>query len=294
MYGHILPLARKMKDGVESKGLQADIFLLPETLDDFVLSKMAAPEKPSEIPTASNATLKEYDAFLFGIPTRFGNVPAQFSTFFDATGSLWMEGALYGKCAGLFVSTGTPGAQEMTARNFLSTLAHHGMIYVPLGCASAFAQLTNLSEPRGGSAWGAGTYAGATGERAASELELDVARIQGEEFAKVLIPKPKKSGSNAEAEKVDVAQTVEDHKAAEALKETTDEQKPSSAGQKESTLEESSQKEEDPEESALNEKPGLEEKTKVQPKSEKRTTNPADKEKDKSSGGMCGCKCIIM
>ena len=33
------------------------------------------------------------------------------------------------------------------------------VIYVPLGYAKTFGQLTNLSEVRGGSPWGAGTFA---------------------------------------------------------------------------------------------------------------------------------------
>lgn len=65
-----------------------------------------------------------------------------------------------GKYAGIFVSTGTPGGgQESTAIAAASTLAHHGIIYVPLGYKTAFSQLANLTEVRGGSPWGAGTFA---------------------------------------------------------------------------------------------------------------------------------------
>ena len=82
---------------------------------------------------------------MFGIPTRYGNYPAQFKAFWDATGSLWAQGALAGKIAGIFVSTGTPGGgQESTAMNALSCLTHHGIIYVPLGYANCFAQLAKL------------------------------------------------------------------------------------------------------------------------------------------------------
>jgi NAD(P)H dehydrogenase (quinone) len=104
--------------------------------------------------------LATYDAFLFGIPTRYGNMPAQWKTFWDATGKLWADGKLWGKYAGIFVSTATPGGgQESTVIATLSTLTHHGIIYVPLGYKTAFPILANLSEPRGGSPWGAGTFA---------------------------------------------------------------------------------------------------------------------------------------
>jgi NAD(P)H dehydrogenase (quinone) len=68
----------------------------------------------------------------------------------------------------------------------MSTLAHHGIIYVPLGYATAFGQLTNLSEVHGGSPWGAGTFAGADGSRQPTALELEIAEIQGEGFYKAV------------------------------------------------------------------------------------------------------------
>lgn len=64
----------------------------------------------------------------------------------------------------------------------MSTLAHHGIIYVPLGYAKSFAQLTDLSEVHGGSPWAAGTFAGGDGSRQPSALELEIATIQGDTF----------------------------------------------------------------------------------------------------------------
>jgi multimeric flavodoxin WrbA len=120
---------------------------------------MHAPPK-SGIPIITPDILEGYDAFLFGIPTRYGNFPAQFKAFWDSTGQQWAGGKFWGKYAGVFVSTaGHGGGQESTVMNTMSTLAHHGIIYVPLGYAKAFGQLTNLSEVHGGSPWGAGTFA---------------------------------------------------------------------------------------------------------------------------------------
>ncbi|KAI5296265.1 Minor allergen Alt a 7 [Ascosphaera atra] len=64
----------------------------------------------------------------------------------------------------------------------MSTFAHHGLIYVPLGYGEAFPALANLSELRGGSSWGAGTFAGGDGSRQPSKLELELAQIQGKTF----------------------------------------------------------------------------------------------------------------
>lgn len=120
---------------------------------------MHAPPK-SSYPVIDTHKLLEYDAVLFGIPTRYGNFPAQWKAFWDRTGGIWASGGYWGKYAGLFISTGTPGGgQESTAIASMSTLAHHGFVYVPLGYKNVFPLLANLDEVHGGSPWGAGTFA---------------------------------------------------------------------------------------------------------------------------------------
>jgi NAD(P)H dehydrogenase (quinone) len=187
LYGHIQKLAEAEKEGLKKAGIEADLYQVPETLPQEVLTKMYAPPKDSSIPIATAEALTKYDAFLFGVPTRYGNFPAQWKSFWDSTGSLWASGALYGKFAGIFVSTGTPGGgQETTVINSLSTLTHHGIIFVPLGYKHTFAQFSNLTEVRGGSPWGAGSFAGADGSRQPSAMELEVATTQGETFGKLV------------------------------------------------------------------------------------------------------------
>ncbi|KAJ3515715.1 hypothetical protein NLJ89_g1587 [Agrocybe chaxingu] len=182
LYGHIGKLAESIKAGIASKGGNATIYQVPETLSEDILAILHAPPKP-DYPIATLETLSEYDGFLFGIPTRFGNMPVQWKAFWDATGPLWAKGTLAGKYAGVFVSTaGQGGGQETTIINTLSTLSHHGVIYVPLGYSRTFAQFTNLEEIRGGSPWGAGTFASSDGSRQPSKLELEVAEIQGQLF----------------------------------------------------------------------------------------------------------------
>jgi len=182
MYGHIQKLAEAEKEGLKKAGIEADLFQVPETLPQEVLTKMHAPPK-SDIPVIDAKTLESYDAFLFGIPTRYGNFPAQWKAFWDTTGGQWGSGGYFGKYAGVFISTGTMGGgQESTAIASMSTLAHHGIIYVPLGYAKTFPQLTNITEVRGGSPWGAGTFSAADGSRQPSALELELATIQGETF----------------------------------------------------------------------------------------------------------------
>lgn len=184
MYGHVKTMAQAEVKGIQAAGGTADLFQIPETLSDDVLAKMHAPAKPTDVKVLSDpATLAEYDAFLIGIPTRFGNFPAQWKAFWDRTGAQWQSGAFAGKFAGLFISTSSPGGgQESTAIAAMSTLAHHGISYVPLGYATAFGQLTNLTEVHGGSPWGAGTFSAGDGSRQPSALELEIAEIQGKSF----------------------------------------------------------------------------------------------------------------
>lgn len=108
---------------------------------------------------------------------------SQMKALFDATGSLWSTGALAGKPAALFTSSGTQGGgQETTILTALTQLVHHGMIFVPPGYTHG-SSLFDVEEVRGGSPWGAGTFAAADGSRQPSEKELAAAKHQGAYFA---------------------------------------------------------------------------------------------------------------
>nr|GAT52634.1 flavoprotein [Mycena chlorophos] len=182
MYGHIAKMAEAVKTGVEQGGGTATIFQIAETLPEEILTKMHAPPK-GNYPVIDPTTLATYDAFILGIPTRYGSMPGQWKAFWDASGGLWASGGLYGKYAGVFVSSaGLGGGQEMTVSSVISTFAHHGILFVPLGYKNTFAQLTNIEEVHGGSPWGAGTLASSDGSRQPSALELDVATLQGKAF----------------------------------------------------------------------------------------------------------------
>ncbi|KAI8373149.1 NAD(P)H:quinone oxidoreductase, type IV [Radiomyces spectabilis] len=184
LYHHIYTLALEAQKGLEAAGVEVKLFQVPETLPEEVLTKMHAPAKP-DIPVITTEELKEADGFLFGFGTRFGTMPAQMKSFFDATGALWASGALAGKFAGLFFSTASQhGGQETTAFTTIPYLAHHGIIYVPLGFANT--HLFDNSEVVGGSAWGAGTVANGDGSRQVSDKEKSVAFTQGENFGKTV------------------------------------------------------------------------------------------------------------
>lgn len=103
--------------------------------------------------------------------------------FFDGTGGLWQSGALAGKLAATFVSTGTQqGGQETTHFTAVTQLVHHGMAYVPLGYQAGGEGQFDVSQIHGASPWGASTLAGADGSRQPSQLELKCALKHGEVF----------------------------------------------------------------------------------------------------------------
>ncbi|KAI6118631.1 putative 1,4 benzoquinone reductase [Pisolithus croceorrhizus] len=182
LYGHIAKVAEAIKAGISSAGGSATIYQIQETLSEDILKLVKAPPRP-DYPVLLPDDLVNFDAFLFGVPTRYGNFPVQWKAFWDATGPLWSKGALAGKMCSMFVSTGSQGGgQEITITNALSTFVHHGMIYVPLGYNNTFAQMSTISEIHGGSPWGSGTFAGTDGSRQPSALELEIASIHGKSF----------------------------------------------------------------------------------------------------------------
>jgi len=135
-------------------------------------------------PVAKPEELADYDAVIFGTPTRFGNMAAQMRNFLDQTGALWMKGSLIGKVGSVFASTATQhGGQETTITSFHTTLLHQGMVIVglPYSCRE---QMT-LDEIAGGSPYGATTIAGGDGSRQPSEKELTMARFQGRHVAEI-------------------------------------------------------------------------------------------------------------
>lgn len=182
-YGHVETMAGAIAEGARSvANVEVAVKRVPETMPPDVARKAGA-KMDQTAPVADPKELGDYDAILFGTPTRFGNMAAQMRNFLDQTGSLWVKGALVGKVASVFASTGTGGGNESTLLTFIPTLLHHGMIYV--GLPYVCPELTDLSEVKGGSPYGAATIAGPDGSRKPNAKELAMARFQGAHVAKI-------------------------------------------------------------------------------------------------------------
>ncbi|MDB5883025.1 MAG: NAD(P)H:quinone oxidoreductase, type [Ramlibacter sp.] len=177
-YGHIEAMATAVAEGArEVAGSTVDLKRVPETMPSEVFQK-AGGKANQPAPVAQPAELANYDAIIFGTPTRFGNMSGQMRNFLDQTGALWMSGALVGKVGSVFASSATQhGGQESTILTFHPTLLHQGMIIVGLPYSDQTQM--GLDEIKGGSPYGASTIAGGQGERMPSQQELGMARFQG-------------------------------------------------------------------------------------------------------------------
>ncbi len=186
MYGHMERMAQEVvKGAVSVAGTQVDLRRVPETMSAEAFA--AAHGKADQVALVANpADLGNYDAIVFGTPTRFGNMCGQMRNFLDQTGGLWYSGALVGKVGSVFASSATQhGGQESTLLSFHTTLLHHGMLVVGLPYKEQ-RQLA-IDEVRGGSPYGATTITGMKGERMPSEAELSMAHFQGEHVARIAL-----------------------------------------------------------------------------------------------------------
>lgn len=183
VHGHIETMAGAIAAGAREDGADVVIKRVPETIGDDVLKSIGA-KLDQAAPIARVDELPDYDAIIFGTPTRYGNMTGQMRTFLDQTGSLWVKGALVGKVGSVFTSSATQhGGQESTILGFHTTLLHHGMIIVglPYSCQLQM----GVDEIKGGSPYGASTIAGGDGKRTPSEQELAMARFQGRHVADI-------------------------------------------------------------------------------------------------------------
>ncbi len=183
MYGHIEKMAEAIAEGAKSAGADVTIKRVADLVPADVAAKSGA-KTDQQAPIAEPAELANYDAIIFGTPTRFGMMAAQMRNFLDQTGGLWAQGKLIGKVGSVFASTATQhGGQESTILSFHTTLLHQGMVVVGLPYSAQ--GLMKLDEVSGGTPYGATTLAAPDGSRQPSPNELELARFQGKHVAQI-------------------------------------------------------------------------------------------------------------
>jgi NAD(P)H dehydrogenase (quinone) len=184
-YGHIEKMAEAVAQGARDVGAEVAVKRVPELVPEEIARKSHF-KLDQAAPIATVEELADYDAIIIGVPTRFGNMPAQMKNFLDQTGGLWVQGKLVGKVGSVFTSSATQhGGQESTILSTHIVLLHQGMVIV--GLPYSFQGQMILTEVTGGSPYGASTIAGGDGSRQPSENELAGAFFQGRHVAQISV-----------------------------------------------------------------------------------------------------------
>ena len=190
MYGHTHTLADAVAAGAaEHTDAEVRLRRVPEFAE--IRKKLAdndayqkAQQAMDALGEVSHDDLRWAHGIVFGTPTRYGNMTAQLKQFIDSTASLWVNGQLENKVAGMFTSTGSiHGGQETTILASLPPFIHLGMIFVGVRYSQNPQLLT--TDGVGGSPYGPSTIAGADGSRLPVEDELTTARSLGRRVADV-------------------------------------------------------------------------------------------------------------
>ena len=181
--GAVKQLAQLMARGIEQvPAVKARLRTVPKVAP---ITQEIAPAVPDAgAPYVELSDLQECIGVALGSPTRFGNMAAPLKYFLDATSELWLKGALAGKPAAVFTSTGTQhGGQETTLISMMLPLLHHGMVIVGLPYTEPALSTTRS----GGSPYGASHVAGITGELPITDDEKKLTIALGKRLAEIAI-----------------------------------------------------------------------------------------------------------
>ena len=176
-------LAREVCHGIDSvAGAASRLRTVPPVSATSEQSEDSVPE--SGPPYATTADLTECQGLVLGSPTRFGNMSAGLKHFFDGTVGEWLAGALAGKPAGLFTSSGSlHGGQETTLMTMAVPLLHHGMLIVGVPYTEAALSATTT----GGTPYGASHVTWNQDSDRLSDDETTIARALGHRVADIAV-----------------------------------------------------------------------------------------------------------
>ncbi len=176
-------LAEAIAEGIDAiDGANARLRTVPSV---SAVSEAVEPDIPaSGPPYVERSDLVDCAGLALGSPTRFGNMAAPLKHFLDGTGTEWLSGALAGKPACVFTSTGSlHGGQETTLLSMMLPLLHHGMLIVGL----PYAEPDLMTTASGGTPYGASHVAGSDGQRAIDAAERRLAVALGRRLATVAL-----------------------------------------------------------------------------------------------------------
>ena len=176
-------MAYAAQEGASIEGVKVDVMRVPETVPERI-AKENHFKLEQQAPIASVDDLERYDGLILGTPTRYGRMCNQMTAFWDQTGGLWKRGALNGKIAGSFVSTGSQhGGQETTHFSAITNLMHLG--YTIVGLPYSFQGQLQAEKISGCSPYGASTIAGLKGQLEPTDVDLEGMRHQAKLIAEL-------------------------------------------------------------------------------------------------------------
>ncbi len=178
-HGSTRKLAELIAQGIESvPGCEARLRTVPSV--SAVTQEIEPAVPPSGSPYVELSDLEECAGLAIGSPTRFGNMAAPMKHFLDTTSAQWLSGALAGKPASVFTSTGSlHGGQESTLLTMMIPLLHHGMLMVGL----PYSEPSLMNTSSGGAPYGATHWSGANGKHDMTEDTRTLAVALGKRLA---------------------------------------------------------------------------------------------------------------
>ncbi len=181
--GSVARMAQLIARGVEEvSGVEALVRTVP--LVSTVCEAIEESIPAEGAPYATFDELKACAGLALGSPAYFGNMAAPLKHFLDSTGSLWLSGALSGKPAAVFTSSGTlHGGQESCLLSMMVPLFHHGMLVIGLPAS----QIELSTTTSGGSPYGVSHWAGVDGSNDISEEESRLCRALGKRLAQAAL-----------------------------------------------------------------------------------------------------------
>ncbi len=181
--GAVREMAQLIARGVESvKGVNARVRTVPKVSANCEAIEADIPE--SGDPYVELQDLEECAGLALGSPTRFGNMAAPLKYFLDGTAGLWLKGALVGKPACVFTSSGSMhGGNETTLITMMLPLIHHGMMILGI----PYSESTLSSTQTGGTPYGASHIGGAMDDQKISEDEKKLCLALGKRLAETAL-----------------------------------------------------------------------------------------------------------
>ena len=182
-HGATRDLAEYIAQGINSvAGCEARLRTVPAVSSVCEATEPAIPADGP--PYAETSDLEQCAGLALGSPTRFGNMAAALKYFLDGTTSQWLSGALSGKPACVFTSTGSlHGGQETTLLSMMLPLLHHGMLLVGL----PYSETGLMTTRSGGSPYGVTHHALPDGSQMITEEEKIMALAQGKRLAQLVL-----------------------------------------------------------------------------------------------------------